>query len=435
MLFDPAGLLYLGVLFLVWIPYGVRRRRRHRRSLALLEQARASGAMEPRSLHPLIDKTLCLGCGTCVPACPEDNVLGLVAGKAELVNPSGCIGHGACKDACPRDAITLVLGTESRGIDIPVLDRSFQTNVPGIFVAGELGGMGLVRNAILQGSQALEALLALRGRGRGGDLDVAIVGAGPAGFAASLAAQERGLRAVTIEQETLGGTVAHYPRGKIVMTAPVELPLHGRVMLRETTKEALLDFWRGVERKTGVRIRYQERVDKIVPTSTGFEIATTRGSHRARSVLLAIGRRGTPRKLGVPGEELPKVVYRLVDPEQYRGQRVVVVGGGDSALEAAASLAEEPGVQAILSYRRAAFSGVRPKNKARVIDATKRRRLHLALESQVRKITESSVQLESDGRVGSIENDAVIVCAGGILPTRFLESVGIRMETRRGEAI
>lgn len=427
-------LVYAGTAILIWIPYVLLRRRRHRTAIAALAAAHEAGLEEPPSLHPLIDEALCLGCGSCVPACPEGDVLGLVAGKAQLVQPANCIGHGACKDACPQDAIALVLGTERRGVDIPVVAPDFESNVPGVFVAGELGGMGLVRNAIEQGRQAMASVRERAQPGGGGEIDVVVVGAGPAGFSASLAAMELGLRYVTLEQETLGGTVAHYPRGKIVMTAPVELPLYGRVKLRETTKESLLEFWQEVERRTGVQIRYRERVEKILRVDDAFDVVSTKATYRAKNLVLAIGRRGTPRKLGVPGEESSKVVYRLVDPEQYRGQKVLVVGGGDSALEAALALAETPGTSVALSYRGAAFSRAKPANRARVDAAAASRRLRVELESTVTQIAPGCVLLETRAGSEKLDNDAVIVCAGGVLPDAFLRSMGIELETRHGEA-
>ena len=388
--------------------------------------------LEPPSLHPLIDPSLCLGCGSCVPACPEGDVLGLIDGQAVLVQPSNCIGHGACQAACPQDAITLVLGTEKRGVDIPMVAPNFETNVPGLFVAGEIGGMGLIRNAIEQGRQAIDSVRALDGIGQGDHLDVLIVGAGPAGFAASLAAKQHGLRFETLEQETLGGTVAHYPRGKIVMTAPVLLPLYGTVKLRETTKEALLALWESVEQRAGLAICYRERVEGISRSADGFEVESSLGKYRARAVLLAIGRRGTPRKLGAPGEELPKVVYRLIDSEQYRGQNVLVVGGGDSALEAATSLAAEPGTRTTLAYRGNGFSRAKPKNRKKIDAAVAAGRLQLLLESNVKEITRSEAWIETEGGIESLINDSIIVCAGGILPTGFLESIGIAIETKHG---
>ncbi|MFQ5451358.1 MAG: NAD(P)-binding domain-containing protein [Nitrospinaceae bacterium] len=425
-------LVYLPPALLIWGLYIGKRVRKEKKSLTFREQERAAGLTEPASLHPVIDPVACIGCAACLEACPEKNVLGLIKGKAELIGPTHCIGHGACKAACPLDAITLVFGTEKRGVDIPQINPNFETNVPGIFIAGELGGMGLIRNAITQGCQAMDAIRKMDGIGRGDLLDVVIVGAGPAGFSASLSAMQHKLRFVTVEQETLGGTVSHYPRGKIVMTAPVVLPLIGKTKFKETTKEALLAFWQGIEQKTGVRINYQERVESIDRKEDCIEVKTQRGTHRTHAVLLAIGRRGTPRKLGVPGEDHSKVVYRLVDPEQYRGQHVLVVGGGDSALEAAVSIADQPGAVVTLSYRNDAFSRAKQKNRDKVDRAREAGRMQVLMKSNVKSITEQEVEIEHEGSRIQLRNDAIIVCAGGILPTPFLKKIGIQVETKYG---
>jgi thioredoxin reductase/NAD-dependent dihydropyrimidine dehydrogenase PreA subunit len=428
------ALVYGAPILVILFLYIRGHRRRGSLAVATLEEARSTGMTEPASLHPVIDATRCVGCGSCVGACPEGEVLGLIDRKAQLVNPSHCIGHGACRTACPMGAITLVFGTEKRGVDIPLVNPDFQTNVPGLFIAGELGGMGLIRNAVEQGRQAMEAIRRLDGLGRGDGLDVVIVGAGPAGLSASLAAKQHGLRFVTLEQETLGGTVAHFPRGKLVMTAPVQLPLVGKVKFTEVSKEELLAFWQRVVEEHRPTIHYQEQVETINATDGGFQVVTNGGSYETRAVLLAIGRRGTPRKLGVEGEELPKVVYRLIDAEQYRGQHVLVVGGGDSALEAAASIAEQPDTSVTLSYRSAAFNRAKQKNRERVAAAEAQGRLQVLFNSNVKRVLEDRVEVDQEGQVLTLPNHAVIVSAGGILPTGFLKSIGIEVETKHGTA-
>lgn len=433
----PSLAVYALPMMLLWAIYVSVKRLGSKRNKSALDEAIEAGLTEPASLHPLIDHSRCVGCGSCVAACPEQpdhRVLGLIDGKPHLIHATDCIGHGACKTACPMNAITLVFGTERRGIDIPEVAPDFSSNVPRVYIAGELGGMGLIRNAIEQGKQAISTIRALPRSRRAEALDVVIVGAGPAGFAATLAAQSQGLRYRTVEQDSLGGTVFQFPRGKLVMTAPVDLPMVGKVKLRETSKEALLDLWQSIERKTGIRISYHERVEKIAAQTDGVEVVTNKNRYKSNAVLLAIGRRGTPRKLGVPGEELPKVVYRLVDPVQYRGCDVLVVGGGDSALEAALSVAAEPDTRVTLSYRGDAFSRAKPKNRARVEAAVSDGRLQLALGSNVRTINPKEVELEREGSVSTIANDAVIVCAGGILPTGFLKDIGVRVETKYGTA-
>jgi thioredoxin reductase/ferredoxin len=427
-------LLYASPLVVIWLAYVRKRRRQQARAIETLTDNREAGLMEPASLHPVIDTNKCIGCGSCINACPEmpkHQVLGLVRRKATLVSPTECIGHGACKAVCPVDAISLVFGTETRGVDIPNVKPNFETNVPGIFIAGELGGMGLIRNAVEQGRQAMESIVKKLGK-PSGDIDVAIVGAGPSGIAATLAAKERGFKYVTIEQDSLGGTVASFPRRKLVMTAPVMLPLVGKVKFTETTKEALLEFWQKVERDTEIKINYGERLHKVSRDGAAFTIETTKGKYSVRALLLAIGRRGTPRKLGVPGEELPKVTYKLLDPEQYRGMDVLVVGGGDSAIECAVTIAEQPGSTVTLSYRSAAFGRAKRKNRERLEAGDKAGRIKILLESTVKTIGADYVEITQKDKVLRVKNDAVIVNAGGILATPFLKEIGIEVETKHG---
>lgn len=422
--------IYLIPLAIVLFVYFRKRGKSEAESLEQMQEAIEAGLTEPSSLHPYIDPNKCLGSGTCITACPEE-AIGMIKGKAVLVNPTLCIGHGACAVACPHNAISLVFGTEKRGMDIPQVNQHFETNIPGIYIAGELGGMGLIRKAATQGTQAMDSISKLKG----GDnpLDVVIIGAGPAGLAGTLGAIEKKLRYVTLEQESsLGGAIFHYPRNKIAMTAPVKLPIIGQVKMNEISKESLLEFWDKVIAKTGMKINFNERMEKIAPVKNGFLIKTTKQTYQARAILLAIGRRGTPRKLDVPGEELPKVVYRLIDPEQYQNMHVLVVGGGDSALEAAIAIAEQPGTTVALSYRSEAFGRGKPKNRDKLNALAERGRIKVMLKSNVKQITPDKVTLKTEGGDVVMRNDGVIICAGGILPTPFLKEIGIMVETKYG---
>lgn len=422
--------IYIAAFVLIVALYLRRQRNRHTTHAAKLQQAIEGGLLEPPSLHPVINPTRCMGSGACIKACPEQ-ALGIVNGKAVLINPAHCIGHGACAAACPVESISLVFGTEKRGIDIPNVTPQFETNVPGIFIAGELGGMGLVRKAAEQGRQAINTLR--KRAGAGAEYDVVIVGCGPAGLSAGLSAIEHKLRYKLLEQEdSLGGAVYHYPRHKVTMTAPVDLALIGKVKFGEVQKEKLLAFWVDVVKKTGLQISFRERMESIDRQDGRFVVHTNRGSYSTSTVLLAMGRRGTPRKLEVPGEESHKVVYRLIDPEQYRGQAVLVVGGGDSALEAAIALSEQAGTDVTLSYRSAAFSRVKPKNRNSLEQQQKTGRLRVLLNSQVLSIAEQHVEIDHDGVPQRLRNDAVIVCAGGLLPTPLLQKIGIEFETKYG---
>lgn len=423
---------YLLPFTAIMVVYFWSRSRKESHSAAQLKEATEAGLTEPSSLHPAIDPAKCLGSGSCVTACPE-GAIGLIKGKGHLVNPTVCIGHGACMASCPHGAITLVFGTEKRGMDIPYVKPDFETNVPGIFIAGELGGMGLIRKAATQGSQAMDAIGKLKGSAN--PLDVVIVGAGPAGLSACLGAMEKKLRHVILEQESsLGGAIFQYPRNKIAMTAPVKLPIIGEVKMKEISKEELLAFWSGVLKKTGMKINLSERMEAITRTDKGFIVKTSKQSYETRAVLLTIGRRGTPRKLGVPGEELPKVVYNLIDPEQYRNKHVLVVGGGDSALEAAIAIAEQPGTTVAISYRSEAFGRGKPKNRDRLQALETRGRIRVLLKSNVKRIERDKVHLEQDGQAIELPNDGIIVCAGGILPTPFLKEIGVMVETKFGTA-
>ncbi len=389
-----------------------------------------AGLTEPATLHPLIDPNKCMGAGSCIPACPED-AIGMIKGKAVFIDPTVCIGHGACMTSCPHGAITLVFGTSKRGMDIPKVNPNFETNVPGIFIAGELGGMGLIRKAATQGAQAMESISKLKGSNN--TLDVVIVGSGPAGLGASLTAIEQKMRYIVVEQEeALGGAIFQYPRNKVAMTAPIKLPIVGEVKMFEVSKEELLEFWQGVIKKNGIKINYHERMEAITKTDKGFIVKTTKNSYETKAVLLALGRRGTPRKLGAPGEDLPKVVYRLIDPEQYRNMHVLVVGGGDSALEAATTIAREPGTTVSISYRSDAFGRGKAKNREALNELESQGKLKVMLKSTVKQITKDKVMVDYQGKVVELQNDAIIVCAGGILPTPFLKELGILVETKKG---
>ena len=429
---DLPYYLFPALLVIIPLVLHVRAKRQASvRHLAVLKEAQEAGLIEPPSLHPVVDLSICMGSGACVKNCPEQ-ALGIINGKGVLINPTHCIGHGACAPACPVGAIKLVFGTERRGMEIPQVSPDFETNIPGIFIAGELGGMGLIRNATRQGAQAVKALAGRKTTSQA-DLDLVIIGAGPAGIAASLAAKEAGLRYVTLEQEdSLGGTTYHYPRNKLVMTAPMNLPLVGEIKVREVSKEELMDIWTSVLDKAKPNIRFSERMEEITPTGDTFMVRSSQASYTTKNILLAIGRRGTPRKLGAQGEEQPKVVYRLIEASQYQGKKVLVVGGGDSALEAALDISEVAGTEVILSYRGKAFDRVKPKNRMRLAQALDEGKIEQRLESTVQEIQPHAVVLNTNEGVLERPNDAVIVCAGGELPTPMLKKMGVQVDTHYG---
>lgn len=424
-----------GLIFLTIFLYVRSLRRNSRKVEAKIQKAKEEGLHEPVSLHPEIDLNTCIQSGACIEACPEKEIIGIRNGKAALINASRCIGHGACFHACPVEAITLVIGTEKRGVDLPHVKQDFETNVPGIFIAGELGGMGLIKNSVEQGKQAVGNIARTISKAKTDSEDLVIIGAGPAGISATLEAKRLGLKTVTVEQDTLGGTVFSFPRSKIVMTAPMDLPLYGKVQLTETKKSELLGIWVKALEANQIKIRENTKVESITREGELFAVHVSTGETLStKAVLLAIGRRGTPRKLNIPGEQLEKVAYRLLEPEQIEGKNILVVGGGDSAIEAALALSEQNKV--LLSYRSEAFQRIKPKNSEKIKAAKANDKIDVQFSSNVLNISEESISLSlPGGEMREVPNDLVYIFAGGELPTEFLKKAGVEITTRFGHAI
>lgn len=431
---------FLGTLLVVLAVWQSRiSRAETARVVEEIQESHKVGTHKPLSQHPQIQPELCIGCGSCVAACPEEGVLGLVDGVAHVIHGSRCIGHGRCAEACPVGALTVGLGELASRSDIPLLSDDLETTVPGIFIAGELGGISLIRNAVEQGTRAVEAvarrLAASRAPAERGVVDLLIAGAGPAGLAAALKAVERKLSYVAIDQEDTGGTVRKYPRRKLTMTQPFELPLYGRVRRSEYLKEELIELWDGIVMDFGLSIRKRVRLLGVRRSGACFEVETSDGNVRSRCVLLALGRRGTPRKLGVPGEESERVLYQLIDAATYTNQRLLVVGGGDSAIEAATALANQPGNEVVISYRKPSFFRLKSRNEQRIAEYVRARRVRAVFSSEVKAFEEGSAILEVDGEGGSPEaaakrlfrvpSDYTFVFAGGEPPFPILRSMGV----------
>jgi thioredoxin reductase (NADPH) len=436
---DMTYLALLGLLVVAGVPYILWTRmdaRKNRRAEAIHADVMSLGdEIVPVSLHPDVNLDECIGSGACVRACPEHDILAITDGRARLINPLSCIGHSACMQACPVSAITLVFGTAQRGIELPKLTPSFETNQQGVYVIGELSGMGLIRNAVEQGRQVAEAIAKSGRRGRAGDLDAIVVGAGPSGISAALALMARGMRVQIVEQDRYGGTIAHYPRAKVVMTGSFELAGYGTVRRKTMSKEQLLELWADIRARTQLDVREGVRVETIRNEGSAWRLAGGDWNDRAASVVLALGRRGAPRQLGVPGEDLPKVSYRLLEPEPFTGKHVLVVGGGNAAADVAIALAQAKLCAGVaISYRRPQLARLRGSVRLEIERCFKAGSIAPLLSTEVVSIGERSVKLKTPDGVRDVRNDHVIVQVGGTPPSELLRTIGIELVEKRGEA-
>jgi thioredoxin reductase (NADPH) len=429
---DSTTLSYLiaaTVTMFFVVRYLNAQKKRTRRAHESLEKGKLFSE-GPRGQHPHIDTTYCIGCASCTGVCPEGDVLAMLGGQAVIANGHKCIGHGLCAEACPVGAITMVMASPSMGADMPYLTPEYETTVNNLFIVGELGGLALIKNAVNQGRDCIDTIAHRMATGKimrtQGVFDVLIVGAGPAGISASLRAIEKKLNYITLERDEVGGTVAKYPRQKLVMTSPVEFPMYGKFNKLQLSKEHLLSFWDMVLNRADFNCYEGEKVEDIRKGEDGiFTVVSSGHQRRARAVVLALGRAGDPRKLGVKGEDLPKVMYRLIEADHYTNKHILVVGGGDSAVEAAMGLAHQQGNNVTLSYRQPAFGRIKERNASRVEECMRSGRLKVIFNSNPVEFKPESVVLSVNGSVQEIRNDYVWIFAGGIPPNDFLKKIGV----------
>ncbi len=413
------------------------RAKHHKKAKAKLKIAVDSQMNEPMTMHPDIDTSLCIGCGACTTACPEGDILQLINHKAVLVTPTKCVGHGECEVVCPMGAIDLVFGTKTRGMDIPRVSTNYETNVPGMYIAGELGGMGLIRNAVKQGVMAADHALSNLPNAKA-DTDILIVGAGPAGIAAGMNAVAKKKNYMVIEQNAFGGTIYSFPRQKLVMSHPFNLPIVGLAKFpqHEVSKEELLSYFDKVRKQAGLKVQEKTRFENIEKKGDIFVVKTNKGDITARKVILSMGVRGSPRKLGVPGEDKPKVTYNLIDPEQYQKKNIVVVGGGNAGAEVTQMLADKRwGNKVHQLVRTGTFDRCNEDNQNRLRTLEKEVGLNIWFNSGVVSIHDDYVEIKKENEVVKVPNDFIFVMAGAELPHKFLSSVGIKIEKKFGEGL
>lgn len=422
-------------LFLLFaIPFFRRKKNIEKRTEEAELEALKYGLKEPATLHPVVDPTICIGSGNCVAICPEEDVLGLRSGQAVTVAPARCVGHGLCERSCPVDAIQLVFGSEKRGVDIPYIQGNFETNVPGVYIIGELGGMGLIRNAFTQAEECISYIADEKLKPRESALDVLIVGCGPAGLSATIHCAQQKLNTVTLEQGEIGGSIRSYPRKKLVMTKALKIPGFGKIHTGEVRKEELIETWVKIRDSMQLDIKTGERVlnvEEIEPHL--FKVETNDAEYITQRVVLAIGRRGSPRKLGIEGEELENVAYSLREPDQYQNATITVVGGGDSAVEAALALAGEPGNTVRISYRKERFFRIKPANQQRIQQAIEESRLTAIFNSEVVKNEPEKIHIQKeDDEIEILPNNQLFIFIGGTLPMALLKDLGVKIDTKFG---
>ena len=433
--FVPVGGLLLLVVAALWT---IRRRKKNQKESAqTYREVIANKLNEPMTLHPEIDAAKCAGCGACVKACPEGDILRVIDHKAYLVHATKCVGHGQCEIACPFDAISLVFGTKTRGMELPRISGNFETNVPGLYIAGELGGMGLIRNAIKQGRMAAEHACKSLPNAKA-DVDLLIVGAGAAGLTASLQAIAAKRSYLCIEQNSVGGTIYNFPRQKVVMTQPADVPLMGTMKFpkHKVSKEELLAYWAKARQQTGLKVKEGCKFLGLEKQSDIFHVQTSTGKITARKVILCMGVRGSPRKLNVPGEQSTKVTYNLLDPEQYQKMNIAVVGGGNAAVEAAQYLCRpEYRNRVTLLVRDERLDRCNQENQDIIFDMAKKGIVRIRFSTVVKSIQPEHLIIEKNKTEHKIANDYLFVFAGAELPFKFLESLGIKIEKKFGEAL
>jgi thioredoxin reductase/ferredoxin len=387
-----------------------------------------------RVLIHSINDDRCTGCDACVAVCPT-NVLDLVENKSRVLHFQDCIQCEACMWACPTTALVMhPEGTEPPLYKMPELDEFYQTAVPGQYLIGEVAGKPLVKNAANLGRGVVEHMLVggLRPMNNPNVVDVAIVGSGPGGLSAALTCMTRGLSYILLDKENIiASTVARYPKGKLIMAEPYDVPNLSLLPAFDSSKEEMIPIWQELIERVGLKVQLNQTVETVAKRPDHlFDVHTNGGDYVAQRVVLSTGLRGKPRTLRVPGENQAKVRSLLEDPDDHRGRAVCVVGGGDSALEAAIALADA-GAKVVLSYRGRSFARAQPKNKSQVEGYAAQRRIKIKYMSQVVEFAADTVTLQmADGTQKRYPNHAAFVLIGADPPVKWLNKLGIRYVER-----
>jgi thioredoxin reductase/NAD-dependent dihydropyrimidine dehydrogenase PreA subunit len=382
---------------------------------------------------PQVDVEACISCSSCYNSCPKQVLAGDDHGKSTVVNPDACIaleGCSICEQGCPTGAIRVSTAPLVRQVDRPDVDEHNEAkSMPGLFFAGEVIGAALIKTAINQGTDAMR-YVEKKPRVAAASHDVIIVGAGPGGLGAALEAKRLGLRYLLLERDTVASTIKNYPRDKAVLAEPIKVPLYGALPMMDADKDTLMAVWKTIVDKSGLQVNQFEEATDIGKKDGLLAVRTAKGEYQAPYVLLAIGTRGNPRKLGCAGEIPARVAYNLIDAAEWKGRNVVVVGGGDSAIEAAVALAQAEGTTVTLSYRKGEFSRVKKRNLDQVNELAKSGRLEIAFNSSVKEVRPTSIVLKVGDAERELSCDQVFALIGADPPRAWIEKIGVPFVTR-----